>query len=269
MSHNIVVQTTHEITEFKEIAMNTFAILIPALLLYVGFIYWLLIRLKYKQIWSGGVQAIASTANNRLTRFVKRVLDFFMILLSTAIVVWPLLLAVMAISQQDIPTWGVDIDIFSGFKIDLNELQGVEASGLRNPELSGKTLITIDTSNLFAWYLYAIISQLTAIVSLYGLVQLRAIVISLLNGISFSHANVERIKKLGVLLIGWNIINPFIQYFGWGSVVNDITFNQPGIQMYPAFEANSVALFIGLMMILLSGILREATSISQEQELTI
>ena len=52
-------------------------------------------------------------------------------------------------------------------------------------------------------------------------------------------------------------------------MLNDIAFNVPGIQLFPAFEFNLGGIFAGLAIIVLSGVLREAVSIHQEQELTI
>jgi len=43
----------------------------------------------------------------------------------------------------------------------------------------------------------------------------------------------------------------------------------PGIVLSPAFEVNGGMIFIGLAMIVLSGILNEAASINESHQLTI
>jgi len=251
--------------------MSLRTVLIPLIILYIGFLYWLFKRLDYKALWQGpSVETNdISVSSSRLTSFVKIVLDIFMMLLTVVLIVWPPLLVIMAISQSVNPSWGIDISIFSGFKIDIDALSSVESTGLRNPQITGKTLLNIDTSNIHAWHLFAFHSEFGALIALYGLVQLRALVIVLKAGQVFSEANSQRIKKLGYVIIFWNVLQPFFQYYGWGSVINQISFNTQGIMFYPSFEINSAVIFIGLLMIILSDMLNKAAILSNEQRLTI
>ena len=249
--------------------MNTLIVLTFTTLLYAALIYWLIKQFKFKQHWYGPKPANTNHTNSPLTKFVKRALDFFLVFFILIALVIPVVTVVMAISQSNNPTWGIDIGIFSGFVINLNDIASIEAFGIRNPEFSGKGTVNIDTSNLFAWYLFLMISQISAVVAIYVTALLRNMVFSLLSNTAFNNQNPLRIKKIGIVIIAWNLLNPLLQYFGWGAVVNEISFNNTGLQLYPAFELNIIALLIGLMMLLLSGLLNEATKIKQEQELTI
>ena len=249
--------------------MNTLIVLPIAAIVYAISIYWLFKQLKFKQHWYGPSLDNNNPINSPLTRFVKRVLDFFLIFFILIALVIPLVAVIMAISQNNVPTWGIDLGMFSGFAINLNEISGIEALGVRNPEFSGKGTINIDTSNLFAWYLFIVISEITALVAIYVSVQFRNMIFTLLSNTAFNDENPQRIKKVGIVIIVWNVLNPLLQYFGWGAVVNQISFTNTGLKLYPAFELNIIALLIGLMMILLSGLLNEATKIKQDQELTI
>jgi len=249
--------------------MNTLSFLSMAILVYAGLVFWLFKQFKFKKIWQGPTSHNKDAIKSPLTLFVKRTLDFFLILFLLISLAIPVIAVVMAMSQSDVPTWGIDIGIFSGFKLNLAEMSGIEAIGVRHQEFSGKGLVSIDTSNLYAWYLFVVISQISALVALYVTNQLRNMVISLLSNMPFNKENPQRIRKIGLVIIIWNVINPLVQYFGWGSVINDITFNNTGIQLYPAFEVNVIAVLIGLMMILLSGLLNEAKLLKEEQELTI
>lgn len=249
--------------------MNTFLILIPAFLVYVGLIYWLMLKFNFKKIWNGPFLDNKTTNTMTLTHVVKRFLDFILIFTLIIVSIVPIVVVIMAISQSQVATWGIDIGAFSGFMIDLSQITAIDVTGVRKPEFSGKTIINIDTSNLYAWYLFVIVSELSAMISLYVVIQLRAIVMSLQNGVSFTQDNSQRIKKIGIIVMAWNVLHPFLQYFAWGSVVKDITFNTQGLELYPAFEVNVMGLLIGSMLILLSKMLQEAADMKQEQELTI
>jgi hypothetical protein len=249
--------------------MNTAAILIPAALLYSGLLYWIFVRFNLRAVWRGAQAEGAILNGKTLARNLKRALDFLLVFCVFNLIVWPPLLLVMAISQSMIPTWGIDIEIFSGFRIDGNALAGLEFSGLRKPELSGKTLVAIDTSSLHAWYLFAAISEASAAAALYVLVHLRALVMSVARGDSFGVDNGRRMRKIGQVVIAWSIVMPLLQYFAWGSVVKDISFSSPGLQLYPAFELNVMGLLLGFLLIVLSDLLKEAAEMNTEQELTI
>jgi len=175
----------------------------------------------------------------------------------------------MAISQNKISTWGFDIQAYAGFSLDLNLISEIAATGLRHPEIHGQSLITFDTSSLYAWYLFASTQILSAMVALFVVIQIRAMVMSLQSGLSFTPENAQRIKRIGIVTITWNVIMPIIQYYGWGTFINSISFNSEGIQFYPAFEFNVLGLLVGILLMVLSAILTEAAQISREQELTI
>ncbi len=249
--------------------MSIATLLIPAAFLYAGLVYWLLLRFNFKALWQDNGSPTPTAAGASLTGVVKRLLDFFLVLYLFLIVMWLPFIVVMALSQAGNPGWGFDIIAFSGFNIDINALAGVEFTGLRNPEISGKTSVNLDTSNLFAFYLFASSQLIAAITAFYGVVQLRALILSLRKGLSFTAENAIRIKRIGYVVLAWNLANPLMQYFGWGRVIQDFSFTTGGVQLYPAFEINGGGLFLATLLIVLSGVLREAAALSKEHELTI
>ena len=111
--------------------------------------------------------------------------------------------------------------------------------------------------------------QALSVVGLFAVTQLRFLVISLKNGNAFCADNATRLRKIGLVVIVWNIASPMFQYFAWGSVINQINFSSDGFRLFPAFEFDLMAIFIGAMMMILSDLFLEATTISQEQRLTI
>ena len=240
-----------------------------SLVVYAFVVIKISLYVKKKYIWQGQKIPINKTKGWNLTGIVKRTLDFFMAFFYVIVILWLPVIVVMAISQQQVDTWGFDVAAYAGYSFDFNQLANVEVSGLRNPEISGKSIITVDTSSLYAWYLFAATQMISAMAALFVVIQIRAMVMSLQNGLSFSTENSIRIRRIGIVTIVWNIITPLIQYFGWGAFIKDIVFNTEGILFYPAFELNILGLLIGLLLLILSRLLNEAAQISKEQELTI
>jgi hypothetical protein len=73
-------------------------------------------------------------------------------------------------------------------------------------------VLNIDTSSLRALYLFTAITEIGGIVGLYVLIQLRALFASLVNGSSFTLENSGRIRKVGIAVIAWALINSLLQY---------------------------------------------------------
>ncbi len=207
-----------------------------------------------------------------LTRFVKRILDVFRIVAFVSLILWPVFVIVMTIGQQSHPeTWGVDIGVFSRFTIDLNAFGGdiTGSTGVRDPMISGKTVINIDTSSLNALYLFTAITEIGGLVGLYILLQLRALFASLVSGLPFSPENSGRIRKIGFVMIGWTAFNPILLYYGGRAILAEYALSIPGIQLSPAVQLNGAGVFIGLAMLVLAGVLNEGARVHEAQRLTI
>ena len=85
---------------------------------------------------------------------------------------------------------------------------------------------------------------------------------SWLSAKNFAPENSKRIKKIGFVTIAWTLVSPILQYFGGQIILSEHALSVPGIQLIPA-------IFTGVAMIILSGVLTEATRIHDDQQLTI
>lgn len=212
------------------------------------------------------------SSTNRLTSMVKRFLRIFRVLLIIWLIIWPIVVLTLSIPKlSGSESWGVDIGIYTGFEIDLSTIPRASAEfvGVRDPVIDGRAILGLDTPNLNAWYLFAVIAEIGGVVFLYGLLKVRTIFESLDNGLAFNQENSEHVKKIGFAVIFWNILNPFLQYFGGSFVLRDISFNIPEVNLYPSFEINLMGFFIGFALIVLSRVLQEAADMRKEQQLTI
>lgn len=215
---------------------------------------------------------MSSTEQNKLARLVKRFLDLIWFILLFTAVIWPIAVIVVGLNiPADAEQRTTDVNIFIGFKIHPDgptELDLEAAAG--GALISGRGEVKINnTRGLLAWYLSGAMTEIMGFIALYGLMQMRRLFASLIKGESFARENAGRIKNIGYVFIGWHISLPLLQYFGGRAVLNDIGFHVQGIQLYPAFEFNIAGIFAGFAIIVLSGILREAASIHEDQSLTI
>lgn len=216
---------------------------------------------------------MSTEEQNRLARLVKRFLDVIWFMLLFTAIIWPIAMIIVGLSIPSDPTSRTtDINMFLHLKVypDLSAEVAPEAANAAGALISGKGDMKINnTSGLLAWYLSGAITEVMGIIALFGLAQMRKIFASLISGESFARENAGRVRKIGYIFIGWHIMHPLLQYFGGRAVLKDIEFAFQGIQLFPAFEFNIVGIFTGLAIIVLSGILREASSIHREQSLTI
>ncbi|MCK5423878.1 MAG: DUF2975 domain-containing protein [Emcibacter sp.] len=210
---------------------------------------------------------------NRLTRLVKLYLDAIWFLFLGIAVLLPFFAAVISIDYFAGQTgiWGVDLSVFWGFAINLEQLtdMSVNVQGLRDGVISGKAMMNIETISVVAWYLFIAINEVMLLIVLYSLYQMRGLFTSLVKGVYFTVENSIRIKKVGIAVILGNIIVPIMQYFGGRAMLDDIQFNIPGFEIYPAFQDVSDGLFLGILILILAGVAREAANIYEEQLRTI
>ena len=212
---------------------------------------------------------MTTNGQKRLTRLVKRFLDIAWFILLCAVIIWPIVSVGVGLNlffDQE----ARDVTVYLGFEIrpDSPEAATVSAGG-KEPLIRGRSEVQVNTPSLFAWYLAAIIEEVGILIVLYGLMHLRKLFASLVEDESFSNENAERIKKIGFVLIGWHAIIPLMQYFGGRAILSDIELSVRGIQWSPGFDFAPSGLVVGLAIIVLSAVLREAANLHQDQSLTI
>ena len=216
---------------------------------------------------------MSPTQKNKLTILVKRFLDVLRILFMAVAIVWPIAVLVVGLTIPSDPEQRqTDVNVFLNFHINSEtSTELVTSPGIEGePLLKGRGDVKINnTRGQLSWYLSGAISEVLLFIFLYGLLTMRKLFISLAEGATFTPENVERIRKVGYVFIGYHIVSPLLQYFGSRITLQDIAFNVPGIHLYPAFELNIGGVFAGLAIIVLSGVIREAVNMHQEQSLTI
>jgi hypothetical protein len=216
---------------------------------------------------------MSPTQQNKLTIWVKRFLDVLRIFFFAIAVIWPIAVLVVGFSMPNDPDQRTsDVSIFLNFKINSDVSSNLAVPSGNETELlmQGRgDLLLNNTRSQLSWFLSGAISEILLFIFLYGLLTMRKLFSSLIEKDTFTLENAERIKKIGYVFIAWHFVSPVLQYFGSRIMLQDIAFNAPGVQLFPAFELNVGGIFAGLTIIVLSGVLREAANIHHDQSLTI
>ncbi len=212
---------------------------------------------------------MTTTGQKRLTILVKRFLDIAWYILLSAAIIWPIVSVGVGLNlffDQE----ARDVTVYLGFEIhpDSREATAVSADG-NEALIRGRSEVQVNTPSLFAWYLSAIIDEVGMLIVLYGLMHLRKLFASLVEDESFSNENAERIKIIGFVLIGWHAIIPLMQYFGGRAILSEIELSVRGIQWSPGFDLTPSGFVVGMAIVVLSAVLREAANLHQDQSLTI
>ncbi len=210
-----------------------------------------------------------NTGRKRLTRLVKRFLDIAWFILLSAVIIWPIVSVGVGLNLFFDPEVR-DVEVYLGFEIHRDSPEAATVSGDgKEPLIQGRSEVQVNTPSLFAWYLAAIIEEVGILIVLYGLMHLRKLFASLVEDESFSNENAKRIKMIGFVLIGWHAIIPLMQYFGGRAILSDIELSVRGIQWSPGFDFTPSGLVVGMAIVVLSAVLREAANLHQDQSLTI
>lgn len=216
---------------------------------------------------------MSSTQQNKLTTLVKRFLDVLRVLFLAVAVIWPIMVMVVGLNIPSDPEQRhTDVNALLNFRVHSEaSVQSATSSGNEGELLlKGRgDVILNNTRGQLSWYVSGAISEVLLFIFLYGLLTMRKLFTSLAEGATFTQENVERIRRVGYVFIGFHIVNPLLQYAGSRMMLADVAFNAPGIHLYPAFDFNIGGVFAGFAIIVLSGVLREAVTMHQEQSLTI
>jgi len=205
----------------------------------------------------------------RLIRGLRIWIDilFFVALLASAVVLifWP----APRITQGEWQDMGVRVQIDAGSQSDPAEtLNGV--LGLTPPnritDVEGELRMTLDgvAQGLVFWLIMAV----SAGAGLLVLQLLRRILATTEEGRPFHPANVRRLNLLGWILTAAGVVGPFGRYL----YARWILAGQPvlaGGPIRPPLSVDGGLIFMGLLLLVLASVWKEAARMAEEQSLTI
>ena len=129
---------------------------------------------------------MSPTKQNKLTLLVKRFIDLTWYLLLFAAIIWPLTVVVVGLSISSDPELRhADVNVFLSFKVNSDISNQLENPGPGESELlmSGRGDLRLNnTRSRLSWYLSGVISEVMLFVFMFGLLALRKLFSSLLDG---------------------------------------------------------------------------------------
>ena len=198
---------------------------------------------------------------------ILRVFDFFYDAMLLFVALSPLILITMPFVGPNSEIYGINIS--PNFKLDLTLLLGVEISGLKEQIINGSITLEVIPPNNITWYLYALDFFAEILVSFFILHQLREIFALVSIGEALVYENTMRLKRIGFVILGWSICSPLLQSFLNYLVLKEISINTKAINFIPGITPDLSTVFIGLSLLVLSGVIYDAVKIRNEQRLTI
>lgn len=133
--------------------------------------------------------------------------------------------------------------------------------------LTGQGEITLYTRSGRAWALTLGLIAVIFGVVLYTLWQLRSLFAAISAGEPFRAENAGRVRRIGLVVVGWNLAAPVAKYFGTLAVLDQ--FAVEGMTLEPPIDVDPNLIFVGLAILVLGEILQRAARIHEDQALTI
>ena len=216
---------------------------------------------------------MSPTQKNRLTWLVKRALDLGRLFVFAGAVVWPIVVLVVGLGiSSEADSRHTDISAYLSLRV--NAVEAVDTASARVDQgqllISGNGDLWLNnTKSSLAWWVSGALTWVQVLFALYGVILMRRLFSSLLDGETFSDANAQLIQKFGWLVLAFNIVAPALQYFGGLVMLKDIAYDVPGIELFPSMQFSIGGLLTGLAILVLAGVLREANALHRDQALTI
>lgn len=240
------------------------------LVAYLALLYWF-IRYRYLPRRITIQPEARQNPRYRLAISTHKVLGLLHAVLLFLVIIWApvaVVLLFMAGSAGPGHTPG-DISIYANLHVDLARLPEVTVSGLRQETLRASTELDLTAPNMINFFLFALTSLIKLLLMLFVILQMRNALASFCNGESFRAGNSRRLKEVGMVTVFAYLVGPIWYWFLSASVIKAISIGGEAITLTPSTSGSWLGLFVGVGLIILSAVIRDAEQLQQDQRLTI
>jgi hypothetical protein len=202
---------------------------------------------------------------SKLALAIKIYLDVAWWACLAAVVPLAVILPILAFAQIEEP---VEMSVLARFHIE-GAADGADpgASPAATGDVRGQGMLRIPSRDKTAWASQIIGILAVLAVLLYVLRHLRGVLKTVRAGQPFDRRNAGRIRNVGLVVVGWNLLTPFAKYWVGKLVLAGVRL--PGVELLPPIDFRPDALFLGLAILVLAEIFHRASRLQQEQDLTV
>ena len=142
------------------------------------------------------------------------------------------------------------------------------ALAVLNPSLSrSEATIRFAMRDRSAWIVYGLVIYAVLAAIAYGLRQVRALMRDVMAGRAFRRVNAARLRRIGILVLAWQILAPAIQY-AWSRYVL-ARFDLDGSALRAPLNYAVERIALACAVLVLAEIFREAARLQEDNELTV
>jgi len=163
------------------------------------------------------------------------------------------------------PSLTVPVEI----QLDAADLQG-DGSGLAvlNPRISeSEVTLRFGMRDRRMWILYGLVIYGILAVIGYGLWLLRALMRDVMASQAFTRLNAGRLRRIGLLVLGWQLLTPALQFVWSRSVLARFDLDTDTLAAPLPYDLERIALAIAVLV--LAEIFREAARLQEDRDLTV
>jgi len=133
--------------------------------------------------------------------------------------------------------------------------------------IDGQGELRFRTTSLLAWRLFVAWSELIFIAIAYVHWQLRRVFRNVLQGQPFAGDNAWRIRRVGLVMVGWALVAPILEYIQAVLTLREVRVR--GLILSPPIDIKLELFFAGLAVVVLAEIFRQASDLQRDQSLTV
>jgi hypothetical protein len=202
----------------------------------------------------------------KLAKAVQIYLEILRVVCLIGVIAIPIVTLWMASELPDVrPERAPELPVLVRFNLDESVFSTVGEPGEQLVRGEGELLVR--SKSVAAWMLALGVIELILLAALYAACQLRAVFRSVTRGRPFAPENASRVRRVGFVVLGWNVLAPLLKYFVGMALISDIRVH--GLVLRPPIDFNPESLFLGLATIVLAEIFRQASLLEREQSLTV
>lgn len=162
-----------------------------------------------------------------------------------------------------------EITVPFGIRVPTQSLAGArEGLPVERPHLSaGQVRVRFGTGDLTAWLVYVLVIAAVLAAVWYGVSLMRALMRDVLAGRAFTRANSTRLRRVGLLVLGWQLLAPAARYL-WARFTLD-RFALDATVLRPRLGYDLEPFVLALAVLALAEIFRQAARLQEESDLTV